>query len=232
MRCPRIGVACPIPAERAALVEWLSSGGFEPIPLLDGVSIGRAMQAGGFEALVIDAALLNDREAAFALRLLGSNRPLLVIGEPDPAAQADAERRDATYLVRPVTRDMALLAMALALAEGRPARRSRRQPVARIPATVDTVPATLIDVSYEGVRLELGEQHRAALQPYFKIQVPLFRVAVVAQRVWVGKPASPVRSDSSIWCGASLDRNARSVADAWRTVVDQAPMASATLKRI
>ena len=41
----RIAVACPIPGERAAFMEWLSGAGYEPIPMLDLDCIARDLGA-------------------------------------------------------------------------------------------------------------------------------------------------------------------------------------------
>jgi hypothetical protein len=222
---PRVGVACPIPGERAALLEWLTASSFAPLPMIDGDSIGRHLETGGFEVLVVDAELL--RSAATLLRLLGPNRPLIIVGEADDVlAMADAQRRDATYLARPLTQEIIGLAVTLALAEGRPARRYRRQPVARIPATVHEVPSYMIDVSYAGIRLEIPEQHRATIPPFFRVQVPMFRVGVLVQRVWVSTPPMP-RPRPSVWCGVTLHRNSEAATGLWRSMVDHAPASTA-----
>ena len=38
----RIAVACPIPGERAAFMEWLSEAGYEPIPMRRALKINPA----------------------------------------------------------------------------------------------------------------------------------------------------------------------------------------------
>jgi hypothetical protein len=221
----RVGVACPIPSERAALLEWLTSSGFAPVPMIDGESIGRHLESGGFEVLVVDADLL--RSAVTMLRLLGPNRPLIIVGEADDvAAMADARRRDASFLARPLTPDTIGLAVTLALAEGRPARRHRRRPVARIPAMVHELPSYMIDVSYDGIRLEISEQHRATIPPFFRVQVPMFRVGVHVQRVWISTPPTP-QPRPSIWCGVILRQNSENATGLWRSLVDHAPASMA-----
>jgi len=189
--------------------------------MIDAESIGRQLESGGFEVLIADADLL--RSASSMLRMLGPNRPVIVIGEADDvAAMTDAQRRDASYMSRPVTQDEIGLAVTLALAEGRPARRHRRQPVARIPATVHEIPSYMLDVSYDGIRLEILEQHRGAIPPFFRVQVPMFRVGVHVQRVWVCTPPTP-QPKRSVWCGVALRQNTESVTGLWRSLVDHAP---------
>jgi hypothetical protein len=234
-RQPRIGLACPIPGERAALLEWLSSAGYDPVPMIESASITRELAAGGFEALIVDSALVSGADAAPWLRVLGNNRPLIIVGEVDAAARADAHQREASYLARPFTREMAMMTVSLALAEGRPARRSRRQSVARIPATADEAPSFVVDVSYEGIRLEIPETKRSTLPPFFKVQVPLLRIGVIVQRVWVGntpvaaaKTRTPKRA-ALVECGVTLKRNSQAATDAWRTFVDNAAPSTSTI---
>jgi len=195
--------------------------------MIDAGSIVRELDGEGFEALVIDADLAVTGDAPFVLRNLDRNRPLIVIGEADATSLSEPGRVDVTYLKRPLARESFLLAIALALAEGRPARRSPRRLVARLQAAVDTVPARVIDVSYEGIRLELAERHRSTLPPFFSVEVAMFNVKVVGKRVWVNSALDGL-SARTFWCGVRLERNPGRAVDAWRTLVDNAP-ASATI---
>jgi hypothetical protein len=222
MSIPRIGLACPHPGERASLLEWCTSGNLLPVPMIDAGTIVRELDGEGFEALVIDAELAVTGDTPFVLRNLDRNRPLVVIGGADAASITEPGRADVTYLKRPVSRDAFLLAVALALAEGRPARRSPRRLVARLQASVDTVPARVIDVSYEGIRLEMLERHRSTLPPYFSVKVPMFNVNVVGKRVWVNN-AMDRQTDRAFWCGVRLERNPTRAVEAWRALVDHAP---------
>jgi hypothetical protein len=222
---PRIGLACPVLNERAEFLEWLSHAGFEPVPMLDPASVARELEGDGFQALIADREIVTRPEAGAFLRALGRNRPLIILGDEDDTLKTDAERRNASYLARPLNREEALLAVTLALAEGRPARRSPRRPVPSIQATIDGVPSAVLDVSYEGLRLAVPEQHRTLLPPNFTVAVPMFRVHVAVRRVWVSSPPSGAR-DGSVRCGVTLRKGSASTASAWRTFVDHAPNAT------
>ncbi len=198
--------------------------------MIDAGSIARELEGGGFEALVIDADLAVVGDAPAVLRSLGRNRPLLVISDADAYPAADIGRRDATHLTRPLTRDTFVLAITLALAEGRPARRSPRRLVPRLQAEVDGAPARLIDVSNEGVRLELGENYRSTLPPFFNIKVPMFNVTVVGKRVWLNNALGQAERES-FWCGVRLDRNPERAVAAWRTLVENAPASTSATAR-
>lgn len=190
--------------------------------MLDAGSIVRELDGDGFEALVIDADLAVTGDTPFVLRNLDRNRPLIMIGDANVGSVSESGRVDVTYLKRPLSRESFLLAVALALAEGRPARRSPRRLVARLQATVDTAPACVIDVSYEGLRIELAERHRSSLPPFFSVKVPMFNVNVLGKRVWVNN-ALDGRSERSFWCGVRLERNPGRAMEAWRVLVDNAP---------
>ena len=219
---PRIGLACPVLSERAAFLEWLTASGFEPVPMFDAEAIARELDREGFQALIADLDVFSRAGASQFMRILGPNRPLILIGEDDPKSEAEAHRRKAAYLARPVNRDAAMLSLTLALAEGRPARRSPRRPVARIPAMIDGVPSRILDVSYDGIRLEVAEQHRSSLPPTFNVKVPMFRVNVIVQRVWVTTPIAQTH-EKAVWCGVALRKAPQTVTETWRTFVDHAP---------
>ena len=143
-------------------------------------------------------------------------RPLSV-PSVDPMAEIGAWQRGASYLVRPTERAGLLFSVTLALAEGRPMRRSPRKLAPRFPGLIDGVPSLVLDVSHEGVRLEIAERHRSSLPPAFTLRVPVFNVAVMVQRVWV---SSGVGASSQLWCGGTIGSNSPRGANSWRNLVD------------
>ena len=222
MSAPRIAVACPSPAERAALSEWLRHGGFEPVAV-DTSSPAEAAESARCEAILADAAVVGAGGPRALARARQQPRPLVVIGPRDAAASAAAERYDASYVERPVGRDDLLLMVALALAEGRPARRSPRRTVPRLAASVNGSAAWLLDVSGEGLRLDVGAEQRATVPPFFTVKVPEFDVALVVQRVWVSAP-----SKHGAQCGATIVANPPAALEHWRSLVASATAAAAT----
>lgn len=212
----RIGVACPVPGERAAFLEWLTLAGYEPMPMLDIDTIGRDLGTRPIEALIADVSLVSAGDLPRIVRTLGQNRPLVRVGHPKDAVE-DVPNY-ATWVDRPVTRDIFLLSMALALAEGRPARRSPRKMVSRLNSSIDGVSSKIVDISAEGVRLEIAGASPAVLPPYFTLRVPSFGVAAKVKRVWVAMPAQ-----GSMWCGGIVERQAEKNAVAWNKFVANAP---------
>ena len=215
----RIGVASMLTGERAAFLEWLTSAGYEPVPLADLDSVIRVFETGPLEALIADASLVPVSDFPRVVHMLGINRPLVLVGEP--GAAPEAVPRDATWVDRPVTRDSFLLSVALALAEGRPARRYPRKFVGPLQSSIDGVLARVLDVSLEGIRLEVPGGQPSSLPPYFTLRVPKFGVVTRVKRVWVASPGAV-----GLWCGGTLDRNALTAVTAWKTFVETVPVRS------
>jgi hypothetical protein len=212
----KIGVACPVPGERAAFLEWLTLAGYEPVPMLDIDGLARELGARPIEALIADVSLVAKPELPRLVKTLGPNRALVLVGHPDQAIEEVP--RDATWMDRPVTREVFLLSVALGLAEGRPARRSPRKLVPKLLSSIDGVCSQVVDVSAEGVRLEIAGAAPSSLPPYFTLKVPGFGVATKVKRVWVAMPAR-----GSVWCGGVIEKpNARTAA-AWNKFVTSAP---------
>lgn len=212
----KIGVACPIPGERAAFLEWLTLAGYEPVPMISLDGLARELAARPIEALVADVSLVPKQDLPRLVKTLGPNRALILIGNPDQAIEEVP--RDATWMDRPVTRDVFLLSVALGLAEGRPARRSPRKIVPKLLSSVDGVSSKVVDVSAEGVRLEIVGAAPASLPPYFTLKVPGFGVATKVKRVWVAMPAQ-----GSVWCGGVLEKQNDKAAALWNKFIHTAP---------
>jgi len=223
----RIAVATRSPAERATFSEWLNTGGFEAVPIRDIGATVRDLEALNFEMLLADVELMNVGALMRVARYRPTPRPVVVIGDSDPEAEREAGRRGASYLVRPIERAGLLFAVTLALAEGRPMRRSPRKRVAPFPGLIDGVPARVLDVSHEGVRLELAKGYRSSLPPHFTLRVPVFNVAVAIQRVWVSTMGG---APSQICCGGALAHNPNRSAASWRSLVDLTPSIEGTVE--
>jgi hypothetical protein len=213
----KIGVACPIAGERAAFLEWLTLAGYAPVSMVAIDTVFRDMATRPIEALIADVSLVSPSDLPRIVKMLGPNRPLMLVGSPQDAIEEVP--RDAAWIDRPVTRERFQLSVALALAEGRPARRSPRKLVPRLASSVDGVAAKLVDVSSEGVRLEIPGASPAVLPPYFILKVPAFGVAAKIKRVWVATPGP-----DHVWCGGIVERQAdKTAATPWNAFVMKAP---------
>jgi hypothetical protein len=180
----------------------LTAAGYEPVPIQNIETVVRDTAARPIEALVADVSLVPAPDLARIVKMLGPNRPLALVGPRED--RIEEVPRDATWIDRPAKKDTFLLSIALALAEGRPSRKSPRQIVSnKVPSTIDGVAAKVVDVSSEGVRLEIPGQSSAALPPFFLLKVPAFGVAAKVKRVWVSQPGP-----GHLWCGGIIERAA------------------------
>jgi len=99
-------------------------------------------------------------------------------------------------------------------------RRSPRKRISPIAGTIDGVPSRLLDVSHEGVRLELAARHSSSLPPQFVLRVPVFNVAIAVQRVWV---TTMIGATAQVCCGGELSHNPQRSTTSWRSLVDLTP---------
>jgi CheY-like chemotaxis protein len=161
----------------------------------------------------------NGLHLAIRARSRGLKTPVILVGDSDPVLQAEAERHKASYLLQPLNRELLFDTIKRAESEYRPTRRSPRKRVPMLDALVDDVQARVLDVSYEGLRLQMSDEVPTAVPPYFELRIPLFNLSCRAQRVWTQDP--PDRN--GVWCGAAIVGGDPAGAVAWRALVDSVP---------
>ena len=217
---PRVGIACPRPGERAAVSDWLRSVTIEPVVLVDACFVNTQVEGRPLDCVVADAALLSPHFIA-ALRRGDPNRAIIAIGDAGDPNQEALTRKDVAFHARPIAEKDLLLAVSLAVAEGHPFRRSPRRIVPRLATTIEGEPAVLIDVSNEGLRLELASAKAARLSPQFVIHVPALKMGVPVQRVWLRAGSEPGQS-ARLQCGASILAQDERTVRAWQRLCDPA----------
>jgi hypothetical protein len=116
----------------------------------------------------------------------------------------------------------------MAVMENRPVRRSERK-LAQFGVVVQGVASQVIDVSREGLRIEIPRARKVAPPPpVFDVSVPMLGVSLYVRRLWA---AAPPRSDrEAIWYGGELSNNPRRVELAWLRLVDALPGAHVRLE--
>jgi hypothetical protein len=222
---PRIAIASPFAAERTSIADWLSSEGFDPIPLCHSALVADELKRRTFELIVVDAS--HAVQVINMVRACQLQTPVVVIGAPDPVAESQAAARGATYLVRPVERALITCTIAMAIMETRPARRSERKP-ARFEVVVQGVQSRIVDVSREGMRLEIPRLRKAAPPPpMFDVALPMLGVSLNVRRLWTSSPPQCV--GQTIWYGGELSNNTRRAEMAWLTLVDALPASRVSL---
>jgi hypothetical protein len=197
---------------------WLAAAGYQPVPMRDLRSLARDLEQQPIEALVASAHVVSQVGLAAVLKILTLNRPLVVVGQLD--ACSPELRRRVSWLDWPTSVDALALGVALALAEGRPVRRSARKSVWYLPASIDGVVSQVVDVSNEGVRLQLKNTTPLTLPPYFTLRVEAFGVAAVVQRAWVARSEA-----RTVVCGGRIQQDLPR-SKTWTHLVAMAPVAS------
>lgn len=218
---PRVVIASPHKIEREMLADWLSGEGMEPVCVATALAAFHGVSSRLYDLLVADAGF------AFAEGLYAASRgraqmPAIVIGNSG-ADEARADRHGAMFIPRPVERETLLSFASLALVDGRTPRRSPRKPVARSPVTVDGVRSYLIDVSNEGLRIEIPRAGGVSPAPFFVVHVPVLKIALSVQRVWVSN-ALRAASGPAAWCGVTLVQNSYRAEQLWRSFVASTPI--------
>jgi hypothetical protein len=222
---PRIIVALPDPSECAAVAEWLSADGYEPINRSSPQAAADEMRDRPFALLIVDAAFAFKR--GLHPQGAGKYAPAIVVGQVGSGPRGGESINGQTvYLTRPLDRTLLGCFVSMAILDGRPVRRSVRKPVNRFAAVVNGVPSHIVDVSMEGLRLEVPGDRRTALPPYFTVRVPTIGVAVTVQRMWA---RSALKRNSSIWYGGALSQNRIAMYEAWKRFVDTIPAAGESL---
>jgi CheY-like chemotaxis protein len=219
---PRVLLVSQSDGVSKSLATQLAAAGYEPV-LASEFTTAKALLDTRPDLLIADVKLGAYNGLHLAIRAGGLGLPAIVIGGPDPVLKADAERQQALYLTPPVDSDRlsALITKLLSLA--RHTRRSARKHVPPIEVSADEFRARLLDVSYDGMRLEAAAKTPVMLPPYFIVRLPQFNFACRVQRVWTAPVSSEDADPAALWCGAAVAAADPETAFAWRALVDAMP---------
>ena len=212
---PRVVVASPDRAEVALLADWLHAEGLEPVPVRSLPGAIEEVQSRSFDVLIADARFAFEGQLHALARTHNARAPLVVIGGTDRVDRAGTFR-----IGRPVDQTLFLCHVAMAIVEGRPARRSVRKRISHFDGLVEGTEVFVIDVSNDGMRLEIPRR-RLAPPPQFTIRIPLVGIALPVRRVWMSG-SSPESADVS-WCGVELVTAPARAIQNWRAFVDAIP---------
>jgi hypothetical protein len=145
---------------------------------------------------------------------------ILVGTNGDRAVEEGAQRHNASLLMRPVDPAQFLMLVAEKLAAIRRHQRWPRKRVGfHVPVWVEGSPATLVDVSYGGLRFALQRESFDLTAP-MTVEVPDVGLQVMAHLVWSSRASDGV----SCVCGAAIADDG--VTNEWRRFVDWIPHAA------
>lgn len=190
-----VGLALPRAEERARVACWLRDA---EMAVEDLSSPDDADVAGlGLDCLVADAGLLMDGFLA-VVRRHDRKLPIVALAEGRTGDPALARAR-VRVLPRPVDAVAVTRGVAAVHLRAPVARRRGRSPVPRLPSKAGGAPAVILDVSADGLRLEVARGDQANLAPVFRVLVPMAAVEVVVRRAWV----APAPGDR-LHCGGEI----------------------------
>ena len=215
---PRVIIALSDRAESAILADWLAGDGYEPVRRPTPQTAVEEMRSRAYDVLIAEASVHGRPPLRAEGRLRRAGTPAILIGNTAPQ-RGETVTSQPMYLARPLERAVLNCYINMAILEGSPLRRSERRLVNGLAATVNGVPARILDVSTEGVRIEMIREKRAALPPYFVVRVPMMGVGVNVRRVWaraaVGSP--------NLWYGGSLLPNRSAALQGWKSLIETIP---------
>lgn len=207
-----VGVALPRREEREAVMAELERAGMKVESLVDACRVDSDIARHGFGCLVADGALL---ASGYLSSLRKADPRVPVVAIVDKAQADDGVFRRVSVVTRPCAPAEVSARVDLVYSESRQARRRVRTRTPRVPSRVRGAAATILDISLDGIRLELAQDDAAKLGPRFRLQVPMVALDVELQRVWLRKG----RRDT-VECGARLVTPARSQQMAWQRIME------------
>lgn len=192
---------------REGLAEFLQEAGYEAVAIGTFEEATRALRTAPPDLLIADVRLgpFNGLQL-----VISSPQPIpaiIITGFADPVLEADARRRGADYVLKPVSPARLLDLVAQKLSASRPGfgtpRRWERKPViGGLPISVDDAPARIVDVSYGGLRFEVQRKlpgPETARPETLSIMLPTAQLSVKAKLVWEN-----LIGESTWMCGAAL----------------------------
>jgi hypothetical protein len=221
---PRVLLVAPDGGIVRGMVPSLRAAGYAPKVVSDFATAKEAL-SGRPDLLITELKLGAYNGLHLAIRAGVQGTPTIVVGDTDPVLEAEARRQRAVFLTPPVSPERMLRCVEDLLMAAQHVRRSPRKQVPLLDAFANDVPARVLDVSYEGMRLEAPDADSEHLPAYFSVRLPLFNFSCDVQRVWV----SPISADqgekafNGVSCGAALSMGDADTAIAWRTLVDSMP---------
>ena len=192
---------------REGLAEFLEEAGYEAIAVGTFEDATRVLRTSPPDLLIADVRLgpFNGLQL-----VISSPQPIpaiIITGFADPVLEADARRRGADYVLKPVSpaRLLDLVAQKLTAARpgfGTPRRWERKPVIGGLPISVDDSPARIVDVSYGGLRFEMQRNlpsAASALPESLSITLPSAQLSVKAKLVWEN-----LIGEGTWMCGAAL----------------------------
>jgi CheY-like chemotaxis protein len=178
-----------------------------------------ALEESPFDLLVTDVHLRAYNGLHIVMHSRAEHPEMAIIittGYDEPEMALEASRYNAQFVKKPIRADEFLRTVEEALGTVRRQRRwPRKRVVGGFRVTADGRPATVVDVSYGGVRLELPEG--AGLPARFDVEMTSIGLHLPVEPVW----AAVVAETGKTICGAALMEHETPAVQAWHAIVDR-----------
>lgn len=211
-----VGLALSRAEERSRVSAWLVAAGHTVESLVEACRVDSDIAGRGFGCVLADGEVLRGGMLA-SLRRQDARLPLVAVVDADTDLTSSLGRQDVGLLSRPLDGPAVTLAVALAFGESRQTRKRIRRRAPRLSSRAAGAPAEILDVSADGLRLELSSAQVARLGPYFRLQVSMVALDVVVKRIWVGRAVG-----ARVQCGAILVNPDPAQLLAWERIVELA----------
>jgi DNA-binding response OmpR family regulator len=218
-RQPRVLLVSPPGGVSGTLAARLSAAGYEPLVASDFAG-ARTVLNDRPDLLVTDVKLGEFNGIHLAIVAGSRGTPAIVIGDPDPVLERDAERQQALYLTTPLDVENILVTIARLLKISRQTRRSTRKHIPGLDVLAGGLQARLLDVSYDGMRFEAAATQ---LPRYFVVRLLQFNFVCRVRRVWTAPVDGESETRATMRCGAAVALTDDETAYAWRALVDAMP---------
>jgi len=193
---------------REGLAEFLEEAGYEAVAVGTFEDATRVLRTAPPDLLIADVRLgpFNGLQL-----VISSPQPIpaiIITGFADPVLEADARRRGADYVLKPVSpaRLLDLVAQKLMAARpgfGTPRRWERKPVIGGLAINIGDTPARIVDVSYGGLRFEMqrsqADSKVSPLSESLSITLPTAQLSVKAKLVWEN-----LIGEGTWMCGAAL----------------------------
>jgi DNA-binding response OmpR family regulator len=193
---------------REGLAEFLEEAGYQAVAVGTFEDATRILRSEPPDLLISDVRLgpFNGLQL-----VISSPKPIpaiIITGFADPVLEADARRRGADYVLKPVSPSKLLDLVAHKLSAARsgfgiPRRWERKSVVGGLAISVDDAPARIVDVSYGGLRFEMQRPGIAneTLPASLNITLPTAHLSLQAKLVWEN-----LIGEGRWLCGAALSQ--------------------------
>ena len=200
------------------ITEMLTVAGYDVTPASAYEEAKKLLQESTYDLLVTDVRL-RGYNGLHLVKKVREEAPetgvIIMTGYDEPLMQLEAGRYSAEFIKKPIKSKEFFEAVNQSLAIVRRQRRwPRKQVLGGFRVTVAGRPASVVDVCYGGLRLEIPTGEK--LPSSFDVEVSGIGLHLEVEPVW-----SYSSAPGSLVCGAALASDSTPAARTWRAIVDR-----------